>query len=265
MGLVHFNFLPRSLGYHVNVRLILPVDLPEGGSPPRAGEAVVPLRTLYLLHGGGGNSLDWLRFTNIERYAERHRLAVVMPEVEGSCFYSDQAYGQKYFTYVSEELPLAMECLSPLSRRREDRFVAGLSMGGYGAFKLAFRKPGSFAAAANFSGISFIADIFKAGAIAGDENGRSIVEANWGSLEALEGSLDDTRFLVDRAAREKASLPRLFAGIGIEDYGYRYTIEFLGYAREKGLDIAFEEVPGGHDWVAWDRLVERFIEFIYSD
>jgi putative tributyrin esterase len=262
MALAQFNFLPRSLGYHVNVRLVLPLDLPAEGEPSGAGGAAHRLRTLYLLHGGGGNSLDWLRFTNIERYAERHRLAVVMPEVEGSCFYSDQAYGQKYFTYVSEELPLALECLFPLSGRREDRFVAGLSMGGYGAFKLAFRKPERFAAAANFSGISFIADIFKPGAFADDESGRAAVEANWGSLEALEGSLDDTRFLVDRAAREKIDLPRLFAGIGAEDYGRRQALEFLAYAGGKGIDIAFEEIPGGHDWDVWDRLVERFIEFI---
>jgi len=259
---MQFSFLPQSLGFHTNVRIILPVDLPEAGAAAGRGRAPARLRTLYLLHGGGGNSLDWLRYTNVERYAERRGIAVVMPEVEGSCFYSDQAYGQKYFTYVAEELPLAAECLFPLSGKREDRFVAGLSMGGYGAFKLAFRKPDSFAAAGNFSGLSFVSDIFEEGGFAGDENGRSVVHANWGSLESLKGSLDDTRFLVDRAAREKTDLPRLFAGIGTEDFSYRYAVEFLEYAKGKGIDIAFEKMPGGHDWEVWDRLIDRFMDFM---
>jgi putative tributyrin esterase len=256
MALMHFSFLPQSLGYHTNVQVILPVD-------GRArGEEVAPLRTLYLLHGGGGNALDWTRFTSVERYAEEHRLAVVMPEVGGSSFYADQLYGHKYFTYLSEELPLALECFLPLSKRSEDRYVAGLSMGGYGAFKWAFRKPGFFAAAANLSGLSLVAEIFKPGAFADNEEGRALVGENWGGLEGLEGSLDDTRFLVDRAAREKQALPRLFACIGEEDFSYKQAREFLEYARLKGLDIHYEEAPGGHEWKVWDFFVERFMDFI---
>ena len=135
MGLMHFSFLPQSLGFHTNVYVILPYD---------NSMDIKPYKVLYLLHGGAGNAQDWTRFTSIERYAEEHKIAVVMPEVGGSSFYADMVHGYKYYSYLTEELPMVLNCFLPLSDRREDRFVAGLSMGGYGAFKWAFDKQNIF-------------------------------------------------------------------------------------------------------------------------
>ena len=106
-----------------------------------------PPPVLYLLHGLSDDDTIWLRRTSIERYAAPLGLAVVMPQVHRS-FYADQAYGGRYWTFLSEELPELIGSLFRLSDRREDTFVAGLSMGGYGAFKWALRQPGRFAAAA---------------------------------------------------------------------------------------------------------------------
>jgi S-formylglutathione hydrolase FrmB len=150
MGLMHFSFLPQSLGYHTNVYIILPYD---------SSKEMKPYQVLYLLHGGGGNAMDWIRFSCIERYAEENNIAVVMPEVSNS-FYADMAHGYRYYTYLTEELPMVLNSILPLSDQREDRFVAGFSMGGYGAFKWAFDKPEYFAAAANLSGISFTEEMF---------------------------------------------------------------------------------------------------------
>src|SRR6476619_7886720 len=103
---------------------------------------------LYLLHGLSDDDTIWLRRTSIERYVAALGLAVVMPQVHRS-FYTDEAYGNRYWTYLSEELPEIVHGFFRLSRRREDTFVAGLSMGGYGALKWALRDPGRFAAAAS--------------------------------------------------------------------------------------------------------------------
>ena len=78
MGVTMFDFLSDKLGYHTKLYVILPGCVNQGKKP--AG-------TLYLLHGGGGNSQDWIRFSSIERYAEEKNFAVVMPEVDGGCFY----------------------------------------------------------------------------------------------------------------------------------------------------------------------------------
>lgn len=93
----------------------------------------------------------WMRRTNIERYAAARNLAVVMPAV-GRSFYQDMAAGPRYWTFLSEELPAIMRGFFPLSEKRADNFAAGLSMGGYGAMRLALAHPERFAAAASFSG-----------------------------------------------------------------------------------------------------------------
>src|SRR4029079_1126758 len=90
----------------------------------------------------------WLRRTSIERYVADLGIAVVMPQVHRS-YYTDEAYGRPYWTFLSEELPRVASGFFRLSPRREDTFVAGLSMGGYGAFKWALRQPWRFAAAAS--------------------------------------------------------------------------------------------------------------------
>ena len=101
------------------------------------------LPVLYLLHGLSDDHTAWSRRTSVERYAESAGIAVVMPEVQRS-FYTDMVYGLRYFTYIAEELPALCRRLFPLSERREDTFIAGNSMGGYGALKAALRFPERF-------------------------------------------------------------------------------------------------------------------------
>ncbi|HEX2946346.1 MAG TPA: alpha/beta hydrolase family protein [Clostridia bacterium] len=267
MGLLHFSFMSKTLGYHTNVYLILPADN-FSADPNRTYTEVYskmePFQTLYLLHGGGGNALDWIRFTSIERYAQEHHIAVVMPEVLGDSFYTDMAHGYDCFTYITEELPVVMENNFPLSAKKEDRFVAGLSMGGYGAIKWAFRKPEFFAAAAGLSGVSLVTDLFSARGFApsseAEEN--SIVNNCFGGLDKLDGSPDDTKYLIDLAVEKNVKLPALYVCIGTEDPTYRFTKDYMAYAREKGLEITYEEGPGKHDWQFWDVYIQRVLDWL---
>ena len=118
----------------------------SAGSPP----------VLYLLHGLSDDDTIWLRRTSIERYVAPLGLAVVMPQVHRS-YYTDEAYGGRYWTFLSEELPQLVDTFFRLSTDRRDTFVAGLSMGGYGAIKWALRQPHRFAAAASLSGVLDVA------------------------------------------------------------------------------------------------------------
>ena len=141
MGMLHLDYMSDKLGYQTNVYVILPDSVREGKKPKGI---------LYLLHGGSGNGMDWIRYTSIERYSWPYELAVIMPDTDGSGFYTDMKHGYPYFEYLTEELPAAMEGLLPILQGVDKRYVAGLSMGGYGAFKWAFNKPDFFTAAANF-------------------------------------------------------------------------------------------------------------------
>lgn len=249
MGVMHFDFMSDKLGYQTNIYVTLPACMEKGEAPKGI---------LYLLHGGAGNGLDWMRNTSIERYAWPYDLAVIMPEVDGSCFYADMKHGYPYFQYLTEEVPAAMEAMLPLLKGVEKRYVAGLSMGGYGAFKWAFNKPDYFTAAANLSGVSFVVDLM-ADTSHGLTGKETIIECNWGSLEELKGGNSDSKEWIDRAVAEGTRLPKLFAGMGTEDFSYDFSKEYLAYAAEKGVEIHYEEMPGGHDWDVWDAMIQRFM------
>ena len=114
MGLLHFDYLSQVLGYHTNLYFILPACTHKGEAPAA---------TLYLLHGGSGNGMDWIRYTSIERYADKYNIAVVLPEVDGSCFYADMKHGYKYFTYLTDEVVAVAEGLLPVNKEPEKRPV----------------------------------------------------------------------------------------------------------------------------------------------
>src|SRR5688572_14526460 len=147
MILTEIKFFSDVLGFHNTMHVLMPKrTLVEMKSKPRP-----TVRTLYLLHGHSDDHTAWQRWTSIERYAEGLNLALVMPAVHLS-FYNDMAHGGKYWQFISEEVPAIVRDLFSLSAARKDNFVAGLSMGGYGAFKLALSHPERYAAAASLSG-----------------------------------------------------------------------------------------------------------------
>lgn len=254
MGLIHLSFLSKSLGFHTNVYVILPTE---------RRETTKDFKVLYLLHGGAGNAQDWIRYTSIERYAEENGIAVIMPEVGGSSFYGDMVHGYPYYTYLTYELPMVVNCFFPLSTQREERFVAGLSMGGYGAFKWAFDQPEYFKAAANFSGVSFTEEIF-------DENRggfakhaktdpKGICNLVWGGYDHMLGTKNDTRYMVTHAIENKVDLPRLYAVIGKSDFSYEYAKRYVKFMKDNGISVQYHEMDGDHEWNVWDQAIKEFI------
>ncbi|WP_435300373.1 alpha/beta hydrolase [Timonella sp. A28] len=208
---------------------------------------------LYLLHGLDGDDSVWTRRTLIERYASEKGLAVVMPKV-GRSFYCDEHTGQKYWTFLTEELPNMVARMFNVSTRREDTFVAGLSMGGYGAFKLALRHPQRFAAAASLSGALNVAgsDSF--------DRLREEVPQVWGP-HAPAGTHDDLISLLRTHTAE--SLPQLYQACGTEDFLYQDNLTFAKEAQARGINLYTDlEGPGNHDWMYWDTNIKKVLDWL---
>src|SRR5215208_249466 len=129
MILNEVHFFPETIG----VRSAMYVLLPQRTMDDAKNKRKLKYRTLYLLHGHSDDHTAWQRWTSIERYVEGLNLVVVMPDVHLS-FYNDMAYGPAYWQFISEEVPTLARDMFSLSADRENNFVAGLSMGGYGAF-----------------------------------------------------------------------------------------------------------------------------------
>ncbi len=150
MAHLRCDFFAESLTLSTSMTVILP-ERAAGQIGMGGADGDAPPPVLYLLHGLSDDDTIWLRRTSIERYVSSLGLAVVMPQVHRS-FYTDEVYGEKFWTFVSEELPAVVQSFFRVSSAPQDTYVAGLSMGGYGAFKLALRHPDRFAAAASLSG-----------------------------------------------------------------------------------------------------------------
>ncbi|SHF16154.1 S-formylglutathione hydrolase FrmB [Caldanaerobius fijiensis DSM 17918] len=256
MALIHCDFFSEVLGVSTSMYVILPqATKNQIGMEGRTIRSKHP--TLYLLHGLSDDHTIWLRRTSIERYVAPLGLAVVMPAV-GRSFYTDMKNGYRYWTFISEELPEIARSFFPLSDKREDNFVAGLSMGGYGAFKLALRCPDKYAAAASLSGALDIVNLVKNAA----EPMASEFYNIFGDPQTVEGSDNDLYYLAQKVAQSQGPKPKLYQCCGTEDFLYQGNIAFRDYCQKLGLDITYEEGPGQHEWGFWDKYIQNVLKWL---
>jgi S-formylglutathione hydrolase FrmB len=204
-----------------------------------------------------------MRNTSIERYAARLGLAVVMPAAHRS-YYTDMAGGARghaYWTFITEELPAVARWHFPLSDARENNFVAGVSMGGYGAFKVALTYPERYAAAASLSGSLDRARLARRVGSMNDER-RVEFELIFGDLQELPGSDRDLFHLAARLAKSDSPRPNLYQCCGTEDSLHEHYVRFQELAESLGLELTSEDGPGRHGWGYWDRQIRRVLEWL---
>lgn len=255
MALMECSFFSESLGICTNAHVIVPqptlsqIGLTGTGSPEGCP-------VLYLLHGLSDDHSIWLRRTCIERYATQFGIAVVMPNCHRS-FYSDQQNGMRYWQYISEELPQLINGFFKFSQKREDTFIAGLSMGGYGAMKVALNKPERFAAAGCFSSVirpwMFLRD---------NPTQRNEMEHIYGDLNAVSGTYNDPIFVSEEKMKAGVQMPGFYIAVGTEDFLYEENQIFRKHLEKIGMDFDYFEEPGTHEWGFWDRHILRYLHWL---
>ena len=244
MSLCDVHWSSAVLGKKVGMYVILP----EAGTPPFA--------TFYLLHGLSDDYTMWLRRTRIEWYVRELPLMVVMPDGFRG-FYTNNAEGPAYATYVAEELVAFVERNFPARRARESRCVGGLSMGGYGALRLALGYPELFASANSHSGALM--------------HGSRDTPRPDGPLSPAEfrrifgdrpgGSGHDLLALAGRAAAASRSLPRLLLDCGTEDFLLDDNRTFHRELEARDVPHEYREFGGAHTWDYWDAHVRDALDF----
>lgn len=243
MAFLQVQFFSEALTVASTVNVILP-EANQGIGQATAKAGQLP-KVLYLLHGYSDDHSIWMRRTSVERYAAAYNLAVIMPAVNHS-FYTNEVQGERYWDYISQELPQTMHRFFRLSDRTEDTFVAGLSMGGYGAMKLALTYPERFAAAGSFSG----------GVDMASHTDQRLCRV-FGDLEKLPGSSNDLFHLMKT---KPACAPRLYVSCGTADYLYGQHQKFVPALKKNGWDVTSYEKPDAvHEWGFWDEEISKFI------
>jgi putative tributyrin esterase len=244
MALIRCDFYSEALEMGTSMTVILP-----------GGDAVDPPPVLYLLHGLTDDHTAWTRFSSVERYAEELGLAVVMPSA-GRSFYANEAYGLRFWDFLSAELPERVGQFFRVSPHREDTYVAGLSMGGYGAMKWALREPERFAAAATLSGALDLAYI------TGHDprpHVRPLVERVFAD-RTVAGGDEDLMHLIRIA--DPASLPRLMLRCGAEDHLVAQSRRFVAACATAGVDLEAAFEPGEHTWAYWERQLPGMLAWL---
>lgn len=262
MSRISMNCFSQALAVGVSLELVYPADS-AGQIGVASPEETEPPAVLYLLHGLSDDHTAWHRYTSIERYARRYNLAVVMPAVNRS-FYRDMAFGPSYWTFVSDELPAIVRKTFHVSHSPQRTFIAGLSMGGYGALIHSLTYPERFAAAASFSGVMDIAGRFDSVPEDDDAARRFLHERRlvFGDVSTIKDSEHDLFACASRLAAGNGSIPVLYLTCGTEDRLYPGNQRFHEHLTAVGVEHTFHTEPGDHEWSLWDRHIDQFLRFL---
>lgn len=259
MALIQVNLYSNVLKRIVPVQVILPTDKSNGIR--YVNNPDMKYKTLYLLHGLLGNYMSWISATNIQAYAEAHNLAVVMPSGENSFYVEQPLVNSDYGRYIGEELVDAMCRIFPFSEKREDTFIGGLSMGGFGALRNGLKYAETFGYVIALSSAIHIFELKPSDPRRGILCREDECMGKW-----EEAVLTDKnpavalRELQERVNADKAAYPKVYMACGTEDGLLGVNRSFLDKLEDAGVEVVYKEETGGHEWSFWDRHIRNAIE-----
>jgi S-formylglutathione hydrolase FrmB len=252
MAFIRIDFMSEVLGRQTSIDVIIPQKRTSGEIGIGNGSNREKYKTLLLLHGLSDNSTIWARRTSIDRYATEKGIAVIMPSGDRS-FYTNMRYGDRYADFIGQEvLKVAREYL-PLSEKREDTFVAGNSMGGYGAMKMALKFPETFFAAAGLSSVADVKNFMK-------EYTPDLGKVIFG--EEVPASED--LFALTMANEKNPLRPRLYMIEGLGDFMLEDNRRLQAHIKALDYDFAYEEYEGVHDWAFWDTYIQKVLNWMFD-
>lgn len=260
MALIQCNFNSKSLMRTVPLQVVLPTDKIMFPGQPEPEEK--PFKTLYLLHGIFGNYTDWVSRTRLQSWAENRNLCVVMPSGDNSFYVDNRKTSALYGSFIAKDLIEFTRRSFPLSRKREDTFIGGLSMGGFGAIVNGLQHPETFGRVIGLS----------AALVLNEQNlnaeytdflmtNRGYYESVFGDLDKVLGGENDYTALAERGAGREDK-PRMYLACGTEDGLIAPNYQFRDKLIELGYDVTWAEGPGGHDWDFWDAYILKAMEWL---
>jgi len=254
MALINFHHFSEELKMQMEALVIIPQKSVTGQIGVGNKSAEGKYKCLYLLHGLSDDNTIWERRTSIERYATKYGIAVVMPNGHRS-FYTNMKDGGKYYSYIANELPRLICEFFNISDKREDNFVAGLSMGGYGALKIGIREPNRFAGCA---GLSSAIDMQRR------MNDFSDTMISIFGREGIIPEEDDVFKLLAKHEKDEVK-PKVYLACGLEDGLYPENQDFKKALEERKYDFVYRESHGSHTWEFWDEYIQYVLDYFFEE
>lgn len=265
MSRVEFSYHSPALGYRTTLTAVIPsIDWNEMMRGADAGDFYgrrYPV--LWLLHGSSGDNDCWMRFTRIESWAEQCKIAVIMPDCRLSAF-CDMDQGPAYYTFVTKELPRVCGPIFPILEGRQNTFIGGLSMGGYGAMKIGLRNPDRYSLILNLSGgvdrVAHVERTIRESKRTGLHN-LNAMRATFGDLSRIKGSENDVFALAEKLAMSGRPKPKVFTSIGTKDPHWNENIRLRDLLIKNDYEVYWEQGPYIHDWENWNHYIELALQW----
>jgi S-formylglutathione hydrolase FrmB len=216
-------------------------------------------RALYLLHGLTGDYMDWSTRTELARIARGQPLVIVMPDGENAWYTNAADKGPRFEDYIADDLVKDVESKYRVIRSRYGRAIAGLSMGGYGALKIALKHPGTFVAAGGFSSALGVTDPkFDDSMTAYKDQLYKI----YGPAGSETRTSNDILLIAGKAKPETA--PSLYLDCGTSDGLLDESRALAAILQKRGFKYEYHELPGAHSWDYWNRRIEAFLPWLMT-
>jgi S-formylglutathione hydrolase FrmB len=264
MALYQAEYYSKALAKTANFYIVLPNDV--GSGIIAENECYQrEMKTLYLLHGYSSSYRDWLLDSSVRELAVKYNLAIVMPAGDNSFYLDGKGTGKAYGRYIGKELVEYIRKTFGLSAKKEDTYIGGYSMGGFGALHTGLMYPDNFGKIMALSSALIIHEIKNKKA---DFN-NGIADYDYyysvfGDLDKLENSMNNPEFVIRKLKEEGKEIPPIYMACGTEDFLLHNNREFYSFLKKEDIEVQYVEDYGVHDWKFWNRYLEPAIQWLLS-
>ena len=260
MALIRADFYSEYLQRNVVLTAVIPVDKMDGDH--RAKKRRGPYRTVYLLHGLFGQDVDWIDKTHVVETAEARDIALIMPSGEDGLYLNKPEINEWHGKFISEELVTVTRQLFPLSAKREDTALAGISIGAYTAVVNGLLRPDRFGSVIALSG-AFMRDRVMEAVESRSPRKMRYYERYFGDLDTVLGTDKDYVALAERFRGDtETPRPRFYAACGEHDNLCQTNREFVQLFRDCGFDVTYHEPDiGAHEWPFWNAWIDCALDW----
>lgn len=262
MALMHITYFSAALAGQNEFYLALPNDVPPfmAGANPHYQR---PMKTLMLLHGYSGGSADWITGSSVQELAVQYNLAVIMPNGRNSFYLNQEATGAQFADFVGEELLSYARKTFQLSDKREDTFIGGYSMGGFGALHTGLAYSHNYSKIAALSSALIIHQLKEMSPEDANPMANYAYYASvFGDLKTAESRDCNPEMLIRQKLENGEPIPEIFMACGSEDMLVETNRVFRDFLKENGIAAQYHESTGVHDWKFWNQYLEPAIQWM---
>ncbi len=260
MAFLQINYRSKALRRLTTFNALVPMETFEapGQEPVKRG----PVKALYLLHGYTGNYTDWINGSPVQELSEKYNIAMFMPSGDNFFYLDDTDMGALYSEYVGNELVEFTRQMFSLSDKREDTFIGGYSMGGYGAIRNGIKYSERFGRVIALSSAMITYNI--AGMSPDYKNAFADYKYYarvFGDLNKLLGSDKDPEALIKEKKAAGQPIPDIYIACGTEDFGIQANRRYHDFLTAEGVAHTYAEGPGAHNWTFWNEYIEKALKW----